>query len=165
MASTTIQSPRDLSRFCSGLRQVFHKDDEMKRRSTVICERDGYVLLVAREAGRWSFPGGRQKAGEDAADTARRELLEETRLVATQVRYAFQFRGMRTRHFVFIAQVDGGAEAVPSNEIARCQWMRLDELLGVEASIPTNGIAEIFLKQARSKRVTSLQEAIGSMAS
>ncbi|WP_061152020.1 NUDIX hydrolase [Caballeronia arvi] len=136
----------------------------MKRRATVICERDGRVLLVARARGRWSFPGGRQIVGEELGNAAARELAEETRLEATHVRYAFQFRGLRTRHFVFIAYVSPDAQPVPSNEIAHCKWLRLEELSRVEASIPTKGIAEILLKQARSRHGSALREAIETMA-
>lgn len=121
----------------------------MKRRATVICERDGRVLLVARARGRWAFPGGRAKTGEELEDAAVRELKEETGLVAIQVRYAFQFRGFQTRHYVFIASVDPEAQPVPANEIARYKWPRLEAVLRIEASVPTRGIAEIFLKQAR----------------
>ncbi|HGL6713915.1 MULTISPECIES: NUDIX domain-containing protein [Burkholderiaceae] len=63
----------------------------MKRRATVICERNGNVLLVARERGRWAFPGGRQKAGEDIASTAIRELDEETGLQVSNNHYLFRF--------------------------------------------------------------------------
>jgi 8-oxo-dGTP diphosphatase len=136
----------------------------MKRRATVICERDGKVLVVARETGRWAFPGGRVKAGEELSDAAVRELKEETCLDTDDVRYAFQFRGLRTKHYVFIASVDRDAEPVPSQEIARSKWVRLEDLLGIEASIPTKGIASIFLKQARSRRGASLDEAIRAMA-
>src|ERR1700742_3001415 len=76
--------------------------EPMKRRATVICERDGRVLLVARARGRWAFPGGRAKLSEELTDAAVRELREETGLDAAHVRYAFQFRGLQTRDFVFV---------------------------------------------------------------
>ncbi|SAL88985.1 NUDIX hydrolase [Caballeronia arvi] len=44
----------------------------MKRRATVICERNGRVLVVARALGRWAFPGGKRKLGEDLGETAQR---------------------------------------------------------------------------------------------
>ncbi|SAK75275.1 NUDIX hydrolase [Caballeronia temeraria] len=122
----------------------------MKRRATVICERDGKVLLVAREQGRWAFPGGRQKRGEDIGETARRELREETGLDPKGICYAFQFRGLRTRHYVFLALVGRLDEAIPSNEIVRCCWMLPTDLLRAAASIPTKGIAAILLRQTRS---------------
>ncbi|WP_061132784.1 NUDIX hydrolase [Caballeronia fortuita] len=136
----------------------------MKRRATVICERDGRVLLVARARGRWAFPGGRANRDEDLADAAARELKEETQLVAEDMRYAFQFRGLRTRHFVFVATVRSDAEPKPSNEIARCGWLQLQELGEMQASVPTKGIAEIFLRQARGGRGIPLKEVLAIAA-
>ena len=53
--------------------------------SVVILRRDA-VLLVERarppSEGLWSFPAGRREPGEDAETNARRELYEETRLIA-----------------------------------------------------------------------------------
>jgi 8-oxo-dGTP diphosphatase len=136
----------------------------MKRRATIICERQGQVLLVARTSGRWAFPGGRQKRGEALARTAARELAEETQLQAASIRYAFQFKGLGTRHFVFVASVDAMHEPVPSHEIARCRWVPLDELLRLDASVPTKGIAGIFLKQARRNPELELHEALHTLA-
>ncbi|MFM0196144.1 NUDIX domain-containing protein [Paraburkholderia strydomiana] len=136
----------------------------MKRRATVICERDGRVLLVARARGRWAFPGGRVKPGEDLANAAIRELSEETGLESERARYAFQFRGLRTRHFVFIARVDIKSDPVPANEISRCKWCRLDELRRIQVSIPTKGIAEIFLRKARTSHRATLREVIDTIS-
>ena len=136
----------------------------MKRRATVICERDGRVLLVARARGRWAFPGGRAKRDEELVEAATRELKEETRLVAEDIRYAFQFRGLRTRHFVFVATVSSDAEPTPSNEIARCGWLRLHELAAMQASVPTKGIAAIFLRQAKGGRSIPLKDVLDSAA-
>lgn len=129
----------------------------------MIVERDGRVLLVARARGRWAFPGGRAKTSEELADAASRELKEETGLEATGVHYAFQFRGLRTRHFVFIASISSESEPVPANEIVRCSWMPLKDLRRIEASIPTKGIAEIFVKQMHSGKAGLLKEAIDGL--
>ena len=52
--------------------------------AAVLVERDGKVLLVQRSfnphQGKWSLPAGFVNAGEDPAEAARRECLEETGL-------------------------------------------------------------------------------------
>ncbi|WP_053570374.1 NUDIX hydrolase [Caballeronia cordobensis] len=120
----------------------------MKRRATVVCEREGLFLLVAKDRGRWTFPGGRKRPHERFAQAAARELQEETGLLPPGLRYVFQFRGLRTRHFVFFASVGANDNAVPCNEIARCIWLPLVEFGNIEASVPTKGIAELLCRHA-----------------
>lgn len=53
----------------------------------VVWNDHGQVLLLRRAGsgwrdGEWAFPAGKVQPGEEPADTARRELLEETGLVA-----------------------------------------------------------------------------------
>lgn len=83
----------------------------MKDRATVLCIRDGRVLLVARARSRWALPGGRIRRDEAPVDTARRELEEETGLVAMELTYLFQFGGLGTLHNVFLAGVPADAVA------------------------------------------------------
>jgi 8-oxo-dGTP diphosphatase len=108
--------------------------------------RKGRLLLVAKERGRWAMPGGRPKSDEALLCAAFRELREETGLPAVRVRYAFQFLGASTRHFVFVADLPDGAQPSPSSEIARCCWARLKDIKRMPASIPTKGIADLLLR-------------------
>ena len=121
----------------------------MRRRATVVCQREGHLLLVARDRGRWSFPGGRKRPHEKFAEAAARELQEETGLVPPDLRYAFQFHGVRTRHFVFLVAVGPNDDPVPCNEIARCIWLRLEEFGNIEASEPTKRIAKLLVNHVR----------------
>lgn len=125
---------------------IISQEPTMKQRATVVCMRKGRLLLVAKERGRWAMPGGRPETDEPLSRTAFRELREETGLPAVSVRYAFQFRGASTRHFVFVADLPDGAEPSPGNEIARCRWARLKDVRRMPASIPTKGIADLLLR-------------------
>ena len=73
----------------------------------VIVLRSGLVLLGERRgshgAGTWALPGGHLEFGESVADCARRELLEETGLVATSIRaapYTNDVMADEGRHYV-----------------------------------------------------------------
>jgi 8-oxo-dGTP diphosphatase len=121
----------------------------MKDRATVLCIRDGRVLLVARARSRWALPGGRIRRDEAPIDAARRELEEETGLVATELIYLFQFGGLGTLHNIFLAGVPADAVAQPSNEIARCRWFVPSKIVALSASVPTRGIVELLFPQGR----------------
>ncbi|MGH3851553.1 MAG: NUDIX domain-containing protein [Pseudonocardiaceae bacterium] len=116
----------------------------MKQRATVICRRDGQILLVARKRARWALPGGRAKAAEALSAAAARELCEEVALVAESVVFLFQFRGNSTLHHVFEATVYDDAVARPCNEIAKCEWFEPSAITQLRASVPTRGTTELI---------------------
>ena len=107
--------------------------------AAAIVVRDGRVLLGERQGahgeGQWAFPGGKVDAGEDAAETVRRELAEETGLVATSVTpYAwtndlFPAEGL---HYVTLHHVVAVAPGEPEvREPDKCRgwgWFEWDAL-------------------------------------
>lgn len=53
--------------------------DELLKFAVILAKSgDGYVFCKHRERDTWEMPGGHREAGEAIADTARRELYEET---------------------------------------------------------------------------------------
>ena len=116
----------------------------MKARATIICSRDGKVLLVARTRSRWSLPGGTIKRSESPLDAAQRELEEETSLVGAEFTYLFQFGGLSKRHLVFFVDLPQDASPEPRNEISKCRWFSPTKISTLITSIPTREIVDLF---------------------
>ncbi|MFM0101153.1 NUDIX hydrolase [Paraburkholderia nemoris] len=116
----------------------------MKDRSTIVCVRDGKVLLVARARSRWSLPGGTIKRSESPLDAALRELEEETSLAGMELTYLFQFGGLSKHHHVFRADIRQGASAEARSEISRCRWFNPGKISTLVTSIPTREIVQLF---------------------
>jgi 8-oxo-dGTP diphosphatase len=97
------------------------------------------VLLIRRRhtpfAGSWALPGGFVDENERLADAARRELTEETGVVAAELEQLYTAgdpgrdpRGW-TVSVVYLAQVDPGAvQPVAADDAAAVGWFALDEL-------------------------------------
>lgn len=130
----------------------------MKDRSTVVCVRNGKILLVARARSRWSLPGGTIRRSESPQDAARRELEEETSLTGMELTYLFQFGGLSKRHHVFRADIPQDAAPEAQNEISRCRWFNPSKILTLVASIPTREIVGLFC--TRENRVEPSQVVI-----
>lgn len=118
----------------------------MKDRATIICIRKDKILLVARARSRWSLPGGTIKRDESPLEAARRELEEETALLATDLAYLFHFGGFSKRHYVFLSRPGADALPEPCNEILQCRWFSAAKIGTLSTSVPTRGIVELFLR-------------------
>jgi 8-oxo-dGTP diphosphatase len=118
--------------------------ESMKDRSTVVCVRNGKILLVARARLRWSLPGGTIRKSESALDAASRELEEETSLAGMELTYLFQFGGLSKRHHVFRADIPHDAFPEARNEILRCHWFNSRKISTLVTSIPTREIVDLY---------------------
>lgn len=109
-----------------------------KSASSAIVQRSGRFLLVRRgrppAANMYAFPGGRAETGETPAQTAIRELEEETglwgrnpRLFAT---YDLAPEGAGPHFFlsVFLVDVDQHQEAIADDDAAALGWYTPDEM-------------------------------------
>lgn len=99
---------------------------------------DGAVLLIKRGsgpyAGKWALPGGHVRFGERMADTAKRELLEETGISAAIGNPVGIFEIVMEQpvsaHFVlmaFAATYEGG-EVKAGDDAEEARWVPAKEL-------------------------------------
>jgi 8-oxo-dGTP diphosphatase len=105
----------------------------------VIERGDGALLLVRHSyRERWGFPGGLLARGEDVADGARRETVEETGLRVELLGAPLAVVDPKDRRVdaVFRARLAPGidpASAAPrSPEIVCCEWFAPDSLPGLQ---------------------------------
>ncbi|HHZ08835.1 MAG TPA: NUDIX domain-containing protein [Rhizobiales bacterium] len=118
--------------------------------------RAGRVLLVRRgrapSRGLYAFPGGRIEAGETAEAAARRELQEETGLVAGRLAFVGDIaiesrregRPVRYRLTVLTGAWQGG-EAIAADDAEALGWYGLDELADLPITPSTLEIARRLL--------------------
>lgn len=110
--------------------------------SSTILRRGNRLLLVRRinapSQDMFAFPGGRAEPGETPENTALRELVEETGIVARHPQlfatYDLQNHdeaGHLTSHFflsVFTAEADADAPVVAADDAADAEWYTLEEI-------------------------------------
>ena len=98
--------------------------------------RDGKLLLIRRtDDGLWALPGGITDPGETLAQSARRELLEETGLAGRVARLLGVFdsrlwyseKKIHFYHAVFLIEADD-PEPRPSPEVSAAAYFGEDEL-------------------------------------
>ena len=107
----------------------------------VIVEHENRVLLGLRKnahgTGTWAMPGGHLEFGETVEDCARRELLEETGLVALALEagsgsWVEDVMENGTKHyitfFVKVIQFEGTPEHLEPEKCESWQWFDWDAL-------------------------------------
>lgn len=129
--------------------------------SSAIIKRGDRLLLVRRinppSQDMFAFPGGRGEPGETPADTALRELQEETGIVARHPQlfatYDLPSRdsaGQLTSHFllsVFLVEADEQTAALAADGAADAGWFTLEEIRRLPAPESVVECAERLLGQ------------------
>lgn len=129
--------------------------------SSAIIKRGDRLLLVRRinppSQDMFAFPGGRGEPGETPADTALRELQEETGIVARHPQlfatYDLPSRdsaGQLTSHFllsVFLVEADEQTAALAADDAADAGWFTLEEIRRLPAPESVVECAERLLGQ------------------
>ena len=115
---------------------VFRKALEEKSCGAVVWRREAgerHYLLVRHNGGHWSFPKGHVEGDETEAETAAREILEETGLTADihtafrqQVTYSPKPGTVKDVIF-FTAVPTGGREHPQESEISQLGWFSFPE--------------------------------------
>jgi len=102
----------------------------------VICFRGDEVLLIRRgkapRLGQWSIPGGRVEPGERLADTALRELREETGVEAELLGLVDVVDGVWPEHGRHYVLIDYAArwiagEPVAGDDAAEAEFVPIEE--------------------------------------
>lgn len=97
---------------CTACQYVFYLDPKVA--ACTICLVDGGIVLLRRaiepQYGKWVFPGGFVDRGEQVADAAVRETLEEVnlRVGVSGILDAYSFPGSPVVVIVYAAEVLGG---------------------------------------------------------
>lgn len=123
---------------------------------SIVLRRGDAVLLVRRASGSsiglYAFPGGRVEAGETCEAAARRELLEETRLIVGAMT---PFRKLiieadrdghpvRYRLQVFLAK-DAGGDPIADTDAAEAAFFSLAHMAELPVTASTLEIARELL--------------------
>ena len=125
--------------------------------SVALRDKDRFLLVKRGRAPSkdfWAFPGGKLEAGETLDQAARRDLHEETGLVAEDYRMIRMITlsgdwGSFDLH-IFSAVVAGSTKAVAADDAADAGWFSLADMADMQVTPSTIEIAEEILGLAPS---------------
>lgn len=129
-----VQSFGEARPVCPRCGWIYFQDPKVA--AAVLVEKDGRVLLVRRVnepfRGLWTLPAGFVNGGEDPANTAARECLEETGLIVRVTRVLDIVSGKEHERgadfiIVYYAEVTGG-DLAPADDADAVEWFSRQSL-------------------------------------
>lgn len=113
----------------------------------------GRVLMIRTHkwSNKWGIPGGKIKLGETAVEALRREILEETALHVSDIRFVLvqdcvdSEEFFRPAHFVLLnytCRVEGPRNVVLNHEAQDFVWATPEEALAMDLNQPTRVLLE-----------------------
>ncbi|WP_312794118.1 NUDIX domain-containing protein [Tianweitania sp.] len=125
--------------------------------SVALRDKDRFLLVKRGRAPSkdyWAFPGGRVESGETLDEAVKRELTEETGLVAADYRMIRMITlsgewGSFDLH-IFSAVACGNTKAVAADDAADAGWFSLSDMAVMQVTPSTIEIAEEILEAAPS---------------
>lgn len=123
----------------------------------------GKILFTQRRDGRWEIPKGRIEYGEDPRNTAKRELKEETGLIALKTKFlgytstTNEYQKFRTHLIcvVFLVTEFTGNLKIQEKEVKNYKWATISEALQLN---PIHHLTLPILLHFKNKGFTRLQE-------
>ncbi len=144
--------------YISEMRKKIGHDNLIVVGAGVFIYKEGQVLLQKRRDNAcWSFHGGAMEIGESVEDTAKRELLEETGLIANKLEFLGVFSGKEKQYTypnddkVYIVGIDyicedfSGTPLSETDETTELKWFDIDNL-PQNISLPDKEPFEAFVK-------------------
>ena len=122
---------------------------EKEKSCGCIIFKDDKVLLIQQTQGHWGFPKGHVEEGETEAETAKREVKEETNVdveIDESKRYVETYKmpnGVMKDVIYFVAKPIGGEIKKQEEEVKNIKWLTFDEAIN---TITYENTKELFKK-------------------